>query len=191
MIPSRSGVHRLYEWLIRAYPAHFRARFEHGMRDSFQKDFDGARVRGRTAVISFLMPTAVDLVRFGLAERFRSTPHVRAEAPKAAMVIMMKSLLTTDLRDAWRSLRATPVVTAVAVLSLALGIGGNTALFSILDSLVLKSLPVRDPAQLALLENGDWTNPIWEALRAHERQIGDGAFAWSATRFDLAEGRSS
>jgi putative ABC transport system permease protein len=185
MIPSRSGVGRLYEWLIRAYPAHFRARFEHGMRDSFQKDFDSARLRGRTAVICFLMLTAVDLLRFGLAEHFQATPHVPAEAPSGDM---MKSLLATDLRDAWRSLRATPVVTAVAVLSLALGIGANTALFSILNSLVLKSLPVRDPAQLALLENGDWTNPIWEALRAHEHQIGEGAFAWSATRFDLADG---
>jgi hypothetical protein len=73
MIPSRSGVGRLYEWLIRAYPAHFRARFEHGMRDSFQKDFDSARLRGRTAVICFLMLTAVDLLRFGLAEHFQET----------------------------------------------------------------------------------------------------------------------
>ena len=99
----------------------------------------------------------------------------------------MKSLLTTDLRDAWRSLRATPIVTAVAVLSLALGIGANTALFSILNGLVLKSLPVHDPQQLALLAEGDWTNPIWEAMRGRAREIGDGAFAWSAARFDLAE----
>jgi putative ABC transport system permease protein len=103
----------------------------------------------------------------------------------------MTSLLTTDCRDGWRSLRATPVVTMIAVLSLALGIGANTALFSILNSLVLKSLPVRDPAQLAILDGGDWTNPIWETLRSHERELGDGAFAWSPTRFDLAQGSES
>ena len=54
----------------------------------------------------------------------------------------------TDLRDALRALRATPVVTAVAVLSLALGIGANTAIFSLIDSLMLRSLPVEAPQQL-------------------------------------------
>ncbi|PYR78310.1 MAG: hypothetical protein DMF86_06225 [Acidobacteria bacterium] len=77
----------------------------------------------------------------------------------------------TDLRDAFRALRATPVVTAVAVLSLALGIGANTAIFSILDSLLLRSLPVRDPGRLAFVFCGptrsSWTNPLWEAFRAH------------------------
>ena len=56
-----------------------------------------------------------------------------------------------DLRLAIRSLSATPVVTFVAVLSLALGIGANTAIFSLVDRLVLRSLPVREPARLALV----------------------------------------
>ena len=99
----------------------------------------------------------------------------------------MRTLFTTELRDAWRSLRATPIVTAVAVLSLALGIGANTALFSILNGLILKTLPVREPARLALLAAGDWTNPIWEAIRAAPARFPTAAFAWSAERFDLAE----
>jgi len=94
-----------------------------------------------------------------------------------------------DLRDAFRALKATPVVTAVAVLSLALGIGANTAIFSILDSLLLRSLPVRDPARLAIVTDSheitEWTNPIWEQIREH-RQLFDGAFVWSGDRFDLA-----
>jgi hypothetical protein len=47
----------------------------------------------------------------------------------------------TDIRDAIRALRSTPVVTTVAILSLALGVGANTAIFSILDTLRLRSLP--------------------------------------------------
>jgi len=94
-----------------------------------------------------------------------------------------------DLRDAFRALKATPVVTAVAVLSLALGIGSNTAIFSILDSLLLRSLPVRAPARLAIVTDSheitEWTNPIWEQIREH-RQLFDGAFVWSGDRFDLA-----
>jgi putative ABC transport system permease protein len=97
-----------------------------------------------------------------------------------------------DLRDAFRALKATPVVTLVAILSLALGIGANTAIFSILDSLMMRTLPVKKPQQLVLLGQGNqartaWTNPIWEQVR--ERQgLFDGAFAWSGARFNLAQG---
>jgi hypothetical protein len=55
-----------------------------------------------------------------------------------------------DLRDAFRALKATPTVSIIAALSLALGIGANTAIFSILDSLILRSLPVKEPQRLAL-----------------------------------------
>jgi putative ABC transport system permease protein len=56
-----------------------------------------------------------------------------------------------DLRLAIRALRATPIVTGVAVLSLALGIGANTAIFSFVNSLLLRSLPVPAPERLALV----------------------------------------
>jgi putative ABC transport system permease protein len=92
-----------------------------------------------------------------------------------------------DLRDAFRSLVATPVVSIVAMLSLALGIGANTAIFSILDSLILRALPVKEPQRLVMIDRGSWTNPIWEAIRDRQQPF-DGATAWSPTRFNLAAG---
>jgi predicted permease len=98
-----------------------------------------------------------------------------------------------DFRLAVRTLLATPIVTTVAVLSLALGIGANTAIFSLVDSLILRALPVKEPQRLALVTDDSskginaWTNPIWEQLRAR-RGAFDEAFAWSTQRFNLASG---
>jgi hypothetical protein len=75
----------------------------------------------------------------------------------------------TDLRDAFRALRATPVVSAIAILSLALGIGANTAIFSIVNALMLRVLPVQEPRQLVQVLTGpqrtSFSNTLWEALR--------------------------
>ena len=67
--------------------------------------------------------------------------------------------LWQDLRYAFRQLRNSPVFALSAILTLALGIGANTAIFSLLDQALLRSLPVRDPQRLVVLEG---TGKAWE-----------------------------
>ncbi|MGE5245863.1 MAG: ADOP family duplicated permease [Betaproteobacteria bacterium] len=104
--------------------------------------------------------------------------------------------LGQDLRLAVRTLWSARLVSTVAVLSLALGIGANTALFSLVDSLLLRVLPVKDPGRLVLLgddrpSNLDyWSYPVWRQLRHHDRLF-DGLAAWSSERLDLARGGES
>jgi putative ABC transport system permease protein len=101
-----------------------------------------------------------------------------------------------DIRFAFRILRKTPLITSVALLSLALGIGANTAIFSLIDAVMLRMLPVQNPEQLVQIgfkspvsqnPNLTVTNPIWEQVRDHQ-DILSGVFAWSPRTFDLADG---
>jgi predicted permease len=90
-----------------------------------------------------------------------------------------------DLKLAFRQLLKNPGFTAVAVLTLALGIGANTAIFSVLDAVLLKMLPVRKPEQLWALNHagGDrsgngFAYPVFERLRDQNQAFSD-LFAFS------------
>src|SRR5438067_1145709 len=106
-----------------------------------------------------------------------------------------------DVRYAARLLRINKGFAAIAVLSLALGFGANTAIFELLHALRLRALPVSHPEQLARIriENDggmsggfdgrhpDLTNPLWETLRERQQAFSD-LFAWGTPNFELTAG---
>jgi predicted permease len=106
-----------------------------------------------------------------------------------------------DIRYALRTFRRNPGFALVAILSLTLGIGANTALFEVVNAVGLRALPIADPARLLEVRLPDmegargnfqtWhpsvTQPIWRELQARQDAF-DGLFVWSRQSFDLAGG---
>ena len=104
------------------------------------------------------------------------------------------SSLVRDLKFAIRQMRQTPIVSGVALLSLALGIGANVAIFSLVNALILKPLPVHDPDRVVIVGvsgsrsiNTSLTNPQWEYLRDHQEVLA-GVAAYGNPRFNLNSG---
>jgi putative ABC transport system permease protein len=109
--------------------------------------------------------------------------------------------LWRDLRHAFRLLRLSPGFTIVAVLTLALGIGANTAIFQLVDSIRLRTIPVKNPEQLGTVRIADrhWgsgnfsgqysqlTFPMWEQIRKRQEGFAEIA-AWAEQSFNLATG---
>jgi putative ABC transport system permease protein len=101
---------------------------------------------------------------------------------------MMRSRLQ-DVRYGLRLARRSPGFSAVVILTLALGIGANTAIFSILDALLLRSLPVSEPHRLvqlnAIYRNGGTiplSSPMYQQLAENQRVFSE-LFAWSGDQF--------
>jgi putative ABC transport system permease protein len=104
--------------------------------------------------------------------------------------------LAQDARYAIRILRQNPGFACVAILSLALGIGANTAIFTLIDTVLLRSLPVRDPQELvAFALNPDkpsvgFSNPDFEYIRDHNKSFA-GVMAYggvgSGTAFEVPD----
>jgi predicted permease len=142
----------VYRALLWCYPAQFRHEYAGEMVAAFAEQLhDALRDQAPLAVAGVWVGALVDLVPTAVIEHYHVIGH--------------------DLRHAVRILCATPGFSAVAVLSLALGIGANSAIFSLLNSVLMNTLPVRNPDELVML-----TDPSASG-NASGSQRGDRSFA--------------
>jgi putative ABC transport system permease protein len=108
--------------------------------------------------------------------------------------------LGNDLRYTIRTLRLNPGFAAVAILSLALGIGANTAIFELLDAVLFRTLPVPFPEQLANIQEihggrtgstvarqKNFSFALWQQIQQRQKGF-SGITAWSTEGFDLGQG---
>jgi putative ABC transport system permease protein len=177
---------RLYRLLLLTFPADFRRRFGDDMSAVFDDRLRGARQRGPLAAAGFWIRTIADVVAHGMAER-------RARARLACRRASMLSSWKQDLTFGWRTLRRSPGIALTAIVTLALGIGASTAVFSVADALVLQSLPYPAADRLVALtddneERGDSVNvalPNFDDWRASVEAI-EAAAAWQTADMNLA-----
>jgi predicted permease len=124
---------------------------------------------------------------------------LRKEQCREARRVNLIDNLLQDVRYGLRQMRHNPGFTIVAVLSLALGIGGNTAIFQLIDAVRLRTLPVRGPQELYTIDydgkafrsgssnsrSARFTFLQWQQIGAQQQAFTD-LLAWSGTRFNLA-----
>jgi len=107
-----------------------------------------------------------------------------------------------DIRLAFRSLRRAPGFSLIIIVTLGLGIGANTAIFSLMDQVLLRTLPVKDPETLLLFDgpgpfqgrtnnNMVFSVPMFRGLEEGSKRVLDGMFARFDTSATLSVGRSS
>ena len=128
-------------------------------------------------------------LEFGSVEKYK-------EEARQSLGLKLVDETGGDLRYAFRSLARNKAFTLAAVGTLALGIGANTAIFSLMDAVLVRQLPVERPEELVLLLSqrpGEdprygYTNALWEAIRDQQDAF-SGVFAWSSAPqpFELAE----
>jgi predicted permease len=161
---------------------------EKEMRDHLERQVSGYRRAGLTE----------EEARRKARLIFGGIEQVREECREARGTRWVESTLQ-DLRLALRSLRKSPGFAFTAIVTLALGIGANTAIFALLDAVRLRSLPVPDSQKLALIqiEGGtrfgivDFANSlsyaVFEQIRDHQQGF-SGVFAWSPNTFEVGKG---
>jgi predicted permease len=169
-------------------------------REQFSRDLEDEmafhRDQAEREMIADGMPPRE--AREAAARRFGNAPHLRDQSREAWGWQPFECLLQDVSFGLRTMLRRSPILTLVAMLSLALGIGANTAIFSLLDAILLRSLPVVAPNQLVLFGKGLWVgstdgmpNRSWQLFSypwyrdfAHKTDVFSGVTAINSIEFD-------
>jgi putative ABC transport system permease protein len=138
----------LYRWLLRSYPPTFRVRFGHELVEAFDAGLRASRTRGLIPTVAFIVTRLADVVGSGIAERRAERRAPPSPGHSAGFDSGVARAWLQDLRLATRAMHRQPGASLVIIATLAVGIGANTTVFSVLDVVLLRPLPYRDADRL-------------------------------------------
>ena len=168
-------VDRLYAALLIAFPRRFRRRYGEPMRQAFRARYADAIRQHRR--FRFLARTLIDVLGNAALERvaairnwffFPDAPAQLAWCEQERRPMPWQAL-KTDVRYALRMFVRTPVFTALIVLALALGIGANSAIFSVVHGVLMKPLPFAEPGRLLMI----WSDNTREGVHQYPMSLAD------------------
>jgi len=175
-----------YRFLLRGYSRKFRIEAGAELESVFSDSYREARKRGRLYVLLLWIRTLLDLLVSVSAEKLerlhRRSGAARKRQRKWRRFSPGSFVETTahDVRFALRTLRRRPLFAAVAVVTLGLGIGAATAMFSVVDGVLVKPLPYNEPSQLVSIW---WRKPWLETVPGVDGKL------WDRTRFTYPQYR--
>ncbi|MEP7345252.1 MAG: ABC transporter permease [Gemmatimonadaceae bacterium] len=158
---------RAFRLLLRLYPRQIREELGDAMVEFFRDRIaDSRRAHGSLGVLEAWGAAIADALRHAPLARFeairRALTHLTSPPLRAVVDARRKdrmlSSISQDIRHAMRGMRRSPAFTLLVIATLALGMGANVAIFSIVNGILLKPLPFEEPDQLVRIDQAD---PYW------------------------------
>ncbi|HMI58630.1 MAG TPA: ABC transporter permease, partial [Gemmatimonadaceae bacterium] len=202
-VPPLNAGERLYRALLHLYPSRFRDAFDRDLIEAFRDQRRDASER-RVPQPLFALTIVYDVLTQALAERVSSLwsmlrRHPAPEREKPMMNRPPRALTLADLRYATRRLLRVPSFTATTVFVLALGVGATTAVFSVVNGVLLRPLPYAHPDRLVALTHSIEVSGVPEADQSEGTLLfyqehataftGIGAWRNQSVNLELVDGR--
>ena len=159
---GRSLSERIYQLLLRSYSPALRNSVGADMTDTFRDSYRQARYGGIWSLTTLWVVTLLDVMASAVPDRLRQLrQHRNKSARSDGRKGSVMDTIMQDVKYAVRTLIRAPGFTIVVVVTLGLGIGANTAIFSLVNEVLLRPIPIAEPDRVVRLYTSDFSSGLY------------------------------